>query len=100
MDKVGADFLYATGTLKERLGANAHPVQLPIGAEDDFEGIIDLISMDAFFYEDDLGTHAEEREIPDEYKDKAEELRNNLIEAVSELDEDLMMKYLRRRRNY
>ncbi|MGX4667752.1 elongation factor G [Cerasibacillus sp. JNUCC 74] len=94
MDKVGADFLYATGTLKERLGANAHPVQLPIGAEDEFEGIIDLISMHAFFYEDDLGTHAEEREIPDEYKEKAEELRNNLVEAVSELDEDLMMKYL------
>ncbi|MBU5267637.1 elongation factor G [Virgibacillus proomii] len=94
MDKVGADFLYATGTLKERLGANAHPVQLPIGAEDNFEGIIDLITMHAFFYEDDLGTHAEEREIPDEYKEKAEELRNNLVEAVSELDEDLMMKYL------
>jgi elongation factor G len=94
MDKVGADFLYATGTLKERLGANAHPVQLPIGAEDEFEGIIDLISMHAFFYEDDLGTHAEEREIPNEYKEKAEELRNNLVEAVSELDEDLMMKYL------
>jgi elongation factor G len=94
MDKVGADFLYATGTLKERLGANAHPVQLPIGAEDEFEGIIDLISMHAFFYEDDLGTHAEEREIPNEYKEKAEELRNNLVEVVSELDEDLMMKYL------
>lgn len=94
MDKIGADFLYATKTLKERLGANAHPVQLPIGAEDNFEGIIDLISMHAFFYEDDLGTHAEEREIPDEYKEKAEELRNNLVEAISELDEDLMMKYL------
>ncbi|NBJ70552.1 MULTISPECIES: elongation factor G [Clostridia] len=94
MDKIGADFLYATKTLKDRLGANAHPVQLPIGAEDNFEGIIDLIDMQAFFYEDDLGTRAETREIPDELKDKAEEWRNSLIEAVAELDEDLMMKYL------
>ncbi|WP_077303338.1 elongation factor G [Virgibacillus pantothenticus] len=94
MDKIGADFLYATKTLKDRLGANAHPVQLPIGAEDKFEGIIDLIDMQAYFYEDDLGTHAETREIPAELKDKAEEWRNSLIEAVAELDEDLMMKYL------
>src|SRR5699024_9119170 len=94
MDKTGADFLYATGTLKERLGANAHPVQFPIGAEDDFEGIIDLIKMEAHFYTDDLGTVDESREIPAEYKDKAEELRASLIEAVSEIDEDLMMKYL------
>ncbi|MBT2217168.1 elongation factor G [Virgibacillus dakarensis] len=94
MDKIGADFLYSTGTLKDRLGANAHPVQLPIGAEDDFEGIIDLIAMEAYYYEDDLGTRAEAREIPAEYKDKAEELRDSLVEAVSEIDEDLMMKYL------
>ncbi|RKQ32349.1 elongation factor G [Oceanobacillus halophilus] len=94
MDKIGADFLYSTGTLSERLGANAHPVQLPIGAEDQFEGIIDLIEMKAYYYEDDLGTRADAREIPEEYKAKAEELRNNLIEAVSESDEELMMKYL------
>ncbi|WP_404450861.1 elongation factor G [Virgibacillus necropolis] len=94
MDKIGADFLYSTGTLKERLGANAHPVQLPIGAEDDFEGIIDLVTMEAYYYEDDLGTRAESRAIPDEYKDKADELRAALLESVSELDEDLMMKYL------
>ncbi|MEC5425588.1 elongation factor G [Virgibacillus sp. C22-A2] len=94
MDKIGADFLYSTGTLKERLGANAHPVQLPIGAEDNFEGIIDLINMEAHFYLDDLGTKDESREIPAEYMDKANELRANLIEAVSELDEDLMMKFL------
>ncbi|SDR15285.1 translation elongation factor 2 (EF-2/EF-G) [Virgibacillus subterraneus] len=94
MDKVGADFLYSTETLKKRLGANAHPVQLPIGAEDDFEGIIDLITMDAYYYLDDLGTRAEAREIPAEYKEKAEELRASLVEAVSELDEELMMKYL------
>lgn len=94
MDKVGADFLYATSTLKDRLGANAHPVQLPIGAEDNFEGIIDLINMEAHFYIDDLGTKDESREIPAEYKEKAEELRADLIESVSELDEELMMKYL------
>ncbi|MBP1970859.1 elongation factor G [Virgibacillus natechei] len=94
MDKVGADFLYSTSTLKDRLGANAHPVQLPIGAEDEFDGIIDLIKMEAHFYLDDLGTKAESREIPAEYKDKADELRASLVEAVSELDEDLMMKYL------
>ncbi|MEI2666321.1 elongation factor G [Rossellomorea sp. LJF3] len=94
MDKIGADFLYSVGTLHERLQANAHPIQLPIGAEDDFEGIIDLVEMKAYFYEDDLGTRAEARDIPEEYKDQAEEYRGKLIEAVSELDEELMMKYL------
>lgn len=94
MDKTGADFLYSVGTLKERLGANAHPVQFPIGAEDEFEGIIDLIEMKAYFYADDLGTRSEAREIPDNLKDQAEELRTSLVEAVSELDEELMMKYL------
>ncbi|MBN8194281.1 elongation factor G [Bacillus sp. NTK074B] len=94
MDKIGADFLYSVGTLHERLQANAHPIQLPIGAEDDFEGIIDLVEMKAYFYEDDLGTRAEARDIPEEYKEQAEEYRGKLIEAVSELDEELMMKYL------
>ncbi|WP_277680010.1 elongation factor G [Gracilibacillus dipsosauri] len=94
MDKVGADFLYSTGTLKDRLGANAHPVQLPIGAEDQFEGIIDLITMEAYYYEDDLGTRTEAREVPADLKDQAEEYRTNLIEAVAELDEDLMERYL------
>ncbi|WP_026702401.1 elongation factor G [Salibacterium aidingense] len=94
MDKVGADFLYSCSTLKDRLDANAHPVQLPIGAEDSFEGIIDLINMQAFYYMDDLGTRAEAREIPDEYKEQANEYRESLVEAVAELDEDLMMKYL------
>ncbi|MEL3973424.1 elongation factor G [Rossellomorea oryzaecorticis] len=94
MDKIGADFLYSVGTLHERLQANAHPIQLPIGAEDDFEGIIDLVEMKAYYYEDDLGTRAEARDIPEEYKDQAEEYRGKLIEAVSELDEELMMKYL------
>lgn len=94
MDKTGADFLYAVGTLRDRLGANARPVQFPIGAEDEFEGIIDLIEMEAHFYLDDLGTTAESREIPAEYKEKAEQLREELIESVAELDEELMMKFL------
>lgn len=94
MDKTGADFLYSTGTLKERLGANAHPVQMPIGAEDQFSGIIDLITMEAYSYKDDLGTLSESSEIPAELVEQAEELRGNLIEAVSETDEELMMKYL------
>jgi elongation factor G len=94
MDKLGADFIYSLGTLQDRLGANAAAVQLPIGAEDDFEGIIDLIDMQAFFYLDDLGQRSESREIPEEYKAQAEEYREKLIEAVSDFDEDLMMLYL------
>ena len=94
MDKTGADFEYAVGTLDDRLGANVHPVQYPIGAEDHFEGIIDLVEMKAYYYEDDLGTVTDAKDIPAEYEDKAEELRTSLIEAIAELDEDLMMKYL------
>ncbi|WP_017185244.1 elongation factor G [Alkalibacillus haloalkaliphilus] len=94
MDKMGADYLYAVGTLEDRLGANAHPIQLPIGAEDDFEGIIDLVEMKAYFYGDDLGNKITIEEIPDEYKDQAEEYRTRLVEAIAELDEDLMEKYL------
>ncbi|MFJ9292273.1 elongation factor G [Bacillus halotolerans] len=94
MDKIGADFLYSVGTLRDRLQANAHAIQLPIGAEDNFEGIIDLVENVAYFYEDDLGTRSDAKEIPEEYKEQAEELRNSLIEAVCELDEDLMDKYL------
>jgi len=94
MDKIGADFLYSVKTLHDRLGANAHPVQLPIGAEDQFEGIIDLIEMNATFYGNDLGTDIQVKEIPEELKGMAEEYRGKLIEAVAELDEELMMKYL------
>lgn len=94
MDKMGADFLYSVGTLHDRLQANAHPIQLPIGAEDDFSGIIDLITMKATIYPNDLGTDMEEIEIPEEYKAQAQEYREKLVEAVSELDEDLMDKYL------
>ncbi|KMJ56784.1 elongation factor G [Bacillus sp. LL01] len=94
MDKIGADFIYSVGTIHDRLQANAHPIQLPIGAEDEFEGIIDLVEMQAYFYEDDLGTRSEATEIPAEYKDQADEYRQRLVEAVAELDEELMMKYL------
>ncbi|TWT02743.1 elongation factor G [Planococcus sp. CPCC 101016] len=94
MDKIGADFLYSVNTLHERLQANAHPIQLPIGAEDDFSAIIDLVEMNARFYANDLGTEITEGEIPEEYKEQAEEWHTKLVEAVAELDEDLMEKYL------
>ncbi len=94
MDKMGADFLYSVSTLHERLGANAHPIQLPIGAEDTFDGIIDLIEMNAIYYSDDTGVNAEIREIPEEYRAQAEEYREKLVEAVSEFDEVLMNKFL------
>ncbi|KRG14284.1 elongation factor G [Lederbergia galactosidilytica] len=94
MDKIGADFLYSVGTIRERLQANAHPIQLPIGAEDTFKGMIDLIEMKAWYYESDDPQDPIEGEIPADLQDKAEELRTSLIEAVAELDEDLMMKYL------
>jgi elongation factor G len=94
MDKLGADFLYSVGTLHDRLQANAHPIQLPIGAEDEFEAIIDLVEMKAIFYGNDLGTDITEGEIPEEYKAQAEEYREKLVEAVAELDEELMEKYL------
>ena len=94
MDKIGADFLYSVSTLHDRLQANAHPIQLPIGAEDDFTGIIDLVTMKAEIYTNDLGTEIEEREIPEEYRELAEEWREKLVEAVAETDEDLTLKYL------
>ena len=94
MDKTGADFLYALKTLHDRLGANAHPIQLPIGAEDEFEAIIDLVEMKASFYPDDTGMNVEVREIPEEHVELAQEYREKLIEAVAEFDEDLMEKYL------
>lgn len=94
MDKTGADFLYSVGTLHDRLQANAHPIQLPIGAEDQFEGIIDLVEMNATLYGNDQGTDIQEVEIPEAYQEQANEYREKLIEAVAELDEDLMEKYL------
>ncbi|HEM4305642.1 elongation factor G [Streptococcus suis] len=94
MDKIGADFLYSVSTLHERLQANAHPIQLPIGSEDEFCGIIDLIKMKAEIYTNDLGTDILEEDIPAEYLEQAEEYREKLVEAVAETDEELMMKYL------
>jgi elongation factor G len=94
MDIMGADFFRAVEQMRDRLGANAVPIQLPIGSEDTFVGIIDLVTMKAIVYVDDLGTTSEAREIPDEYKEQAEEWRTKLVEAVAELDEELMMKYL------
>ncbi|ESU31442.1 elongation factor P [Bacillus sp. 17376] len=94
MDKLGADFLYSVSTIHDRLQANAHPIQLPIGAEDEFEAIIDLVEMRAVFYGNDLGTEITVGEIPEEYMAQAEEYREKLVEAVAELDEELMEKYL------
>ncbi|GAK01057.1 LOW QUALITY PROTEIN: translation elongation factor G [Geomicrobium sp. JCM 19055] len=94
MDKMGADFLYSVGTLNDRLDANAHPIQLPIGAEDDFEAIIDLVEMKAYYYLDDLGQNTETREIPEDHRELADEYREKLVEAVAEFDEELMMRYL------
>lgn len=94
MDIIGADFDDAVKQMRDRLQANAVAIQIPIGAENVFEGIVDLIAMKAIVYTDDLGTTSESREIPADLKEKAEMLRTTLIEAVAEFDEDLMMKYL------
>ncbi|SJZ92354.1 translation elongation factor 2 (EF-2/EF-G) [Pilibacter termitis] len=94
MDKIGADFLYSVSTLHDRLNANAHPIQIPIGAEDDFTGLIDLVKMKAEIYTNDLGTDIEETDIPADYVELANEWREKLIEAVADTDEDLMMKFL------
>jgi elongation factor G len=94
MDKTGADFLFSVGSIHDRLQANAHPIQLPIGAEDDFSAIIDLVEMKATFFGNDLGTDVTEGEIPAEHLELAQEYREKLVEAVAELDEVLMEKYL------
>ncbi|MFG0329481.1 MAG: elongation factor G [Phycisphaerales bacterium] len=95
MDKLGADFDYSFGTLKERLGAPVIAVQYPIGAADTFEGIIDLILMKAYYYDSsELGAVWEEREIPDDLRDTAEMWRQELVEKAAELDDDLAEKFL------
>lgn len=94
MDIVGADFYHVLDMMKDRLGANAVPLQLPIGSEDDFKGFIDLIENCAYYFEDDLGSLSEPKEIPEELKEKAEEYRTHLLETVAERDEELMIKYL------
>lgn len=94
MDVVGADFMLCVDQLKNRLHANAVPIQLPIGKEDYFQGIVDLIKMRAFIHKDDLGKEIEETDIPEDMKEEAEIWRQNMIEAACEQDEELMMKYL------
>ncbi|MFZ3172942.1 MAG: elongation factor G [Carboxydocellales bacterium] len=94
MDRIGADFFHGVSMLKDRLGANAIPIQLPIGAEDQFKGIIDLVTNKATYYVDDLGTNSDTVEIPEELKEIAAEYRDKMIEAVAESDDKLMMKYL------
>ena len=94
MDITGADFFNVMDMMRERLNANPVAIQLPIGAEDEFKGIIDLVKMDAIVYEDDLGKVTDEVEIPAEYTEQAAEYRDKLLEACAETDDELMEKYL------
>ena len=94
MDTTGADFMLCVDQLRNRLKANAIPIQLPVGAEENFKGIVDLIKMRAFIHKDDLGKEIEECDVPEELKAQAEEYRAKLIEAAAEQDDELMMKYL------
>ena len=94
MDRIGADFYKAVGTMVDRLGANAVPVQLPIGAESELQGLIDLVEMNAIIYKDDMGTKWEYAEIPEDMRTLAEEYREQLLEAVSDQDEEVMALYL------
>ena len=94
MDITGANFMLCVDQLKTRLKANAVPIQLPVGAEDNFQGIVDLIKMKAYIQDDKLGEHIVEKDIPDDMKEDAEKWRANMIEAVADQDEELMMKYL------
>ena len=94
MDRMGADFYADMESIYDRLTKDAYPIQLPIGAAEDFKGIIDLLTMKAYIYEDDLGMKITETEIPEDMKTKSEEYRNKLVEAIVEHDEALMDKYL------
>lgn len=94
MDVTGADFFRSVQTIEDKLHGNPVPIQIPMGAEENFIGMIDLVTMEAEIYKDDMGTEIEITEVPEEYKAQAEEWRENLIEKVSEFDEDLMMAYL------
>ena len=94
MDIMGADFYRVVDMIHTRLGANAVPIQLPIGKENDFKGIIDLVEMNAHIYEDELGTIVSITEIPDDYKTLANEYREKLIENLAEIDDNIMEKYL------
>jgi elongation factor G len=94
MDIMGADFFNVVKMMKERLHANAVPIQLPIGREDTFKGIVDLIAFDAVYYTDELGTKSEITEIPADMLDTAREYRAHIVEALADFDEELMMKFL------
>ena len=94
MDILGADFFRVVNMVKDRLKANAVPIQLPIGKEDSFIGIIDLVEMKAEIYKDDLGKEFEKTDIPADLQDLADEWRESLLESVAEMDEELMMKFL------
>ncbi|PAK86717.1 elongation factor G [Lentilactobacillus parakefiri] len=95
MDKVGANFDFSVGSIEDRLNAKPLPIQLPIGAEDDFEGVIDLIEMKADIYDEDkLGSNWDTVDVPDEYKDEAKKRRDQLVETLADVDDDIMNKYL------
>ncbi len=94
MDIMGADFFNAVQMMKDRLGANAVPMQLPIGAEDSFKGVVDLLKMKAYIYNDDLGEDISEVEIPEDMREQAEEYRQNMVDSICETDEELMEAYL------
>jgi len=94
MDRMGADFYRVVDMIKDRLGANAVPLQIPIGKEDSFAGMIDLLTMEAILYKDELGVEFERTEIPEDYKEQASEYRELLLETIAEKDDELMMKYL------
>ncbi len=94
MDKIGADFYFSLKTIKDRLGANAAAIQLPIGSESEFKGIIDLVSMKAYEYDGEQAENPKDIEIPADMLEKAKEYRNTLIESVADYDENLMIKYL------
>lgn len=94
MDTIGANFFRVVDMMKDRLGANAVPIQIPIGEEENFRGMVDLITMEAIVYTDDLGKTSDHTAIPEELRETAELYRQNLVDAVAEMDDELMMKYL------
>ena len=94
MDIMGADFYRVVDMMKDRLKCNAVPIQLPIGAEDEFKGIIDLVEMKAYIYTNDIGTDIKVEDIPEDMKEKAQQYHDDMVEHVAEQDEELMMKYL------
>ncbi len=94
MDIVGANFENVISMMKERLGAHPVPIQLPMGSEDNFKGIVDLVHQKAYIFTNDIGTDVREEDIPEDIQDKAQEYREKMLEALSDIDEDIMMKYL------